>query len=222
MAKNLSSAVVSAIVGALVAFLTCFIFFYFFYERGRPDPREPNGNIAAAPVPTQNPEIPDPEINAEDIKSASIKTVYKEYFDAGDKCAKTYDEYFGKNDGVSSRSSPCTVQITFDRNGNATRFIEIRRWDKAAKEYHVVETSNSTAHISPDKFGSLVKTILSNEAFKAYKKGMSITASNCSITVTYGGDTKTAMSNVDDKTIVFLEMVSAFKQLEKELDWKAA
>ena len=64
MAKNLSSAVVSAIVGALVAFLTCFIFFYFFYERGRPDPREPNGDIAAAPVPTQNQEIPDPEIKA--------------------------------------------------------------------------------------------------------------------------------------------------------------
>jgi hypothetical protein len=221
MARNLSSAVVSAIVGALVAFLTCFVFFYFFYERGRADPHESNGNVAA-PVPTRDQEIQNPEIKAEDVKSVSIKTVYKAFFEPGDKCAKTYDEYFGKNDGVSSMSSPCTVQITFDREGNATRSLEIRRWDRAAKDYHVVETSSSTAHISPDKFDSLAKTIVSNEAFKVYAKGMSITASNCSVTVAYGNDAKTAMSNVDEKTTVFLDMVNAFKLLEKELVWKTA
>src|SRR5262249_26208909 len=97
---------------------------------------------------------------------------------------------------------------------------EVRRWDKTAKEYHVVETSNSTAHISSNDFDTLVKTVLGNNVFREYKKGMSITASNCSITVAYGTDTKTAMSNVDEKTTVFLEMVNAFKQLERQLDWK--
>lgn len=220
MAKNLSSAVVSATVGALVAFLTCFVFFYFFYERGRPDPQESNGNIAATPAPTRDQEIPNPEIKAEDIKSASIKTVYKEYFEAGDKCAKTYDEYFGKNDGVSSLSSPCTIEVVFDRDGNAKRSIEVRRWDKIAKDFRVIEKSDARAHVTPEQFASLAQSIVINNAFKDWRDGMSVTVSNCSITAVHSGGTRTVMSNVDENTTVFLQMINAFKKLERELTWE--
>jgi len=222
MTSKLSAAIIAAVSGFSAAFAACFVFFYFVARPALPVDARPTNQSVASPQPTSA-DIPlDPEIKPEDVKSVSIRTVYKGYFQPGDKCAKTYDEYFGNNDGVSSSSSPCTVQVTFDRQGNATRSIEIRRWDKTANDYHVVETSNSTAHISSSDFDALVKNVVSNEAFKAFKRGMSITVSNCSVTVAYGNDTKTAMSNVDEKTIVFLEMINAFKQLEKRLDWKAA
>ena len=222
MANNFSAAIISAVAGFAAAFAACFVFFYFVYRPAQPVDASPTNQSNPSPAPTFSEITPDPEIKAEDVKSVSIKTVYKGYFEAGDKCAKTYNEYFGNDDGVWSPSSPCSVEITFDREGKASRSIQVRRWDKTAKEYHIVETSESIAHISPAEFSSLVQTIVSNEAFQAYKKGMSITASNCSVTVVYGNEIKTAMSNVDDKTTVFLQMLNAFKQIEKQLSWKTA
>ncbi len=102
-----------------------------------------------SPSPTQSSrsapseEIPNPEVKASDVKSISINTVYKGFFAPGDKCAKSYNEYFGNDDGIGSSSSPCTIKMTFDRNGPATRSIEISRWDKTAKEKRLVEKSAS-------------------------------------------------------------------------------
>lgn len=85
-----------------------------------------------------------------------------------------------------------------------------------------VEKTESTSTITAERFNALIKVIISNEAFKAWRQGTMINVSNCSISVEHAGGTKTVMSNVDEKTTVFLQMVDAFTQLEKQLSWKTA
>jgi hypothetical protein len=49
---------------------------------------------------------------------------------------------------------------------------------------------------------------------------MTVTVSNCSISAVHSGGTRTVMSNVDEKTTVYLEMIDAIKKLEAQLNWK--
>lgn len=214
---------ISAFVVA-TALAVCLVFFFFFVYKPAPGvdarptatPTQPT-----TPAPTPAAEIPNPEIRAADVSSVSINTVYKGYFQAGDKCAKTYNEYFGNNDGIGSPSSPCTINITFDRDGRATRSVEISRWDKTVKEKHLVELIPSSATITLEQFNTIAQAIVSNEAFKAWREGTMINVSNCSITVVHTGGTKTVMSNVDERAVAFLPMVQAFQSLETQTSWKA-
>ena len=211
---------VSALVGATAALVVCLVFFFFVYKPAQSFDATPTATVTQPTTPpTPVDEIPNPEIKAADVRSVSINTVYKGYFQAGDKCAKTYNEYFGNDDGFGSSSSPCTIKITLDRDGHATRSVEISRWDKAAKEKRVVEKKDSTAAITPEQFNALAQAIVTNEAFKAWREGTMITVSNCSISVVHTGGTKTVMSNVDEKATAFLPMVQAFQSLETQTSW---
>jgi len=222
--RNLKTAIISALIGCLLGTIACLIFFWVLSPA--PSPAAINDAPPSTPATTGTPaispnhEIPNPEIKAADVTSVSINTVYKGFFETGNKCSKTYNEYFGNDDGFGSSSSPCTVKITFTRDGKATRSVEISRWDKAAKERRVVEKSNAAAEITNEQFDTITRTIVANEAFKSWKNGTMINVSNCTITVTHAGGTKSPMSNVDENTTVYLEMVEAFKQLEKQLSWK--
>jgi hypothetical protein len=220
MAKNLTSAIVSVVVGCLAASLTCLVFFYFYKPPPPIDAQQSKAPTASPTIPVQ--EIPNPEVKVTDVKSINMKTVYKGYFETGNKCAKTYNKYFGNDDGTFSPSSPCTLKITLDRDGSADRSIEISRWDKNAGAMRVIEGSHSTAKITPEQFNTLAQAIVTNEAFKSWREGTMINVSNFSISVVYDGGTRTVMSNVDEKTIVFLQMVDALKQLEKQLRWENA
>ena len=215
--RDLKGAMISAIVGSVAAFATCFVLFFFVLK---PAPAVDAKPPTYAPSPTPAEEIPNPDIVPMDVKSVTIDTVYKGYFEPGDRCAKTYNEYFGNSDGSFSSSSPCSLTLKFDRNGNANRTIDIERWNKTAREKQSMEKTESTASITPAQFDALVKTIVSNEAFKAWREGTMITVSNCSITVEYSGGTKTVMSNVNENSSVFLAMVNAFKEAEKRSKWK--
>ena len=220
---NKSVIAISAIVGSAAALATCLVFFFFVYKPAQSrdiNPSQIPSRTASAPTPVD--EIPNPEVKASDVKSISINTVYKGFFEPGSKCAKSYNEYFGNEDGYASPSSPCTIKMTFDRNGLATRSIEIGRWDKVAKEKRSIEKSESTGEISSDLFQTLAQAIVTNDAFKSWRVGTMITVSNCSITVNHSGGTKTVMSNVDEKTSVYLQMIDAIKQAESQIKWKDA
>lgn len=210
----------SAVVGAAAALVTCLVFFFFVYQPASSNDIKPSPTPAKTPTTKPMSEIPNPEIKAENVKSISIDTVYKGYFAPGNKCAKTYNEYFGNEDGIGSSSSPCTLRITFDREGLATRSITISRWDKTAKQKREVEKSESTSSVSPEQYTALAEAITSNTAFKSWRDGMTVTVSNCSISAVHSGGTRTVMSNVDEKTTVYLEMIDAIKKLEAQLNWK--
>jgi hypothetical protein len=217
---NKSVIALSAVVGSAAALVTCLVFFFFVYKPAQSRDIQPSASPTQQSLPTPVDEIPNPEIKASDVRSISINTVYKGFFEPGNKCAKSYNEYFGSEDGYASPSSPCTVKMTFDREGRATRSIEIGRWDKATKEKRVVEKTESTAEISPEQFQTLAQAIVTNAAFKSWREGTMITVSNCSITVNHSGGTKTVMSNVDEKTSVFLQMIDAIKKTESQIKWK--
>lgn len=222
MATNryLAPVLISALIGSVAAIITCILFFYFFYQPFQPvNAQLP---VTATPAPTRTPltEMPNPEITVSEVKSVSIRTIYTGYFRPGDKCAKTYNEYFGDDDGMYSSSSPCAITITVGRNGRAARSVVISRWDTTSKEKRVVEQSDATAAVTPGQFDSIAETIVSNQAFKAWREGTMIHTSNCSVVVEHSGGAKTVMSNVDEKTTAFLPMVEAFKKLEGELQWK--
>lgn len=220
--RDLRSTIISAVIGGVFATIVCFVFFTYFGKQTPPADASPTPTPPAnAASPSLSPsEIPDPEIKAADVSSLSINTVYKGYFDAGNKCAKSYNEYFGNDDGVSSPSSPCSVKVTFGRDGHASRTVTVSRWDKAAKEKRVVEKTEYTAEITTEQFDKIAQAIVSNEAFKAWNNNIMLNVSNCTISVTYPGGIKSPMSNVDEKATTYLPMVEAFKQLEKQLAWK--
>lgn len=215
MANNRTSAIVSAVVGCLAAFLTCVAFFYFFERRPQPVGEQ---NIPQ-PTPTLESPSPGSEVAAAAVNSVTIKTVYRGYFEPGDRCSKSYDEYFGNDDGSFSSNSPCSLTMTFDRSGNARRSVELSRWSKGSG-MRPVERLDSAATTTPDQFDKLVQAIVGNDAFRSWREGTMVTASNCSVTVVHSSGSKTPMSNVDENTTVFLEMIDAFKHLDKELRWE--
>ncbi|MEQ1605948.1 MAG: hypothetical protein ABL999_13875 [Pyrinomonadaceae bacterium] len=222
MAKNsvLISIILPALIGAVFATAACVFFFYFYAKKAATVDANAMQTPAASPMRTPQAEIPNPEIKASDVNSISIETVYPGYFPAGNKCAQTYNEYFGNQDGIGSSSSPCTAKITFDRNGRATRTVVVSRWDKTTKGKREVERTETTARVLPEQFAQLAQEIVSNQAFKDWREGTMINVSNCTITVAYNGGTRSPMSNVSDKTIAYNPMVDAIKRLEAELRWK--
>lgn len=218
---SLVSYVISAATATAAALATCLLFFYFVYLPSQKVETAPFVTPSQMPVPTPIQEPPIPEVKAADVNSVTIDTVYKGYFDAGSKCAKSYNEYFGDQDGIFSSSSPCNIRMSFGRDGHAVRSIVISRWDKSAKGKRVVEKTDSTADVTPEQFNTLAQAIVSNQAFRSWREGTMISASNCSITVAHTGGAKTIMSNVDERTTVFLQMVDAIRQTEHQLDWKS-
>ena len=221
MAKNagIVSIILPALIGAAFATAACVFFFYFYAKQASTVDANTSATPVVPPVRTPQSEIPNPEIKASDVNSISIETVYPGYFPTGNKCSQTYNEYFGNQDGIGSPSSPCTVKITFERDGRATRSIVVSRWDKTTKGKREVERTETTAQVLPEQFAQLAQEIVTTQAFKDWREGTMINVSNCTITVAYNGGTRSPMSNVGDKTVVYNPMVDAIKRVEAELKW---
>jgi hypothetical protein len=214
------SIILPALIGAAFATGACIFFFYFYAKQAASVDVNTAPTPVASPIRTPEKEIPNPEIKASDVKSISIDTVYPGYFPAGNKCAQTYNEYFGNEDGIGSSSSPCTIKITLNSDGIATRSVVVSRWDKATKAKREVERTETTAQILPEQFAQLAEEIVSNQAFKDWREGTMINVSNCTITVAHTGGTRSPVSNVSDKTIAYNPMVDAIKRVESDLSWK--
>ncbi|HEY0428854.1 MAG TPA: hypothetical protein VGC76_13820 [Pyrinomonadaceae bacterium] len=198
----------------------------FFYGCKTAQSREtPKNQAIAQTSPAVTPiskQISPVEIKSDEVSVLALETVYKNYFEEGSKCRKTYNEYFGNEDGVGSSSSPCTINFSFEKEGGARKTVQIRRYDRAAKEFKTIEKSIWTARISGEQFDALAKIITENEAFKSWQDGMQINISNSKISATHPKGTRTVMSNVDEKTIQFLPMMDAFGRLDKEIKWEKA
>lgn len=213
------SILISAVVGFIAALAACLMFFFFVYKPAQ-TAETPPAEIPSEPTPPKAEEFPTPKVIREsDVSELSLQTVYKGFFDDS-KCRKTYNELFGDKDGVYSSSSACRLNLTFKRDGSAEKSIAVRRYDSAAKGWRDAEKSVWKAKISDEQFQALAKIIVGSEAFKNWGDGMTITASNSSITVKHAGGTRTPMSNVDEKTTGFLSMMNAFKELDGKLRWE--
>lgn len=177
--------------------------------------------VKASPVVTPvSEQIPPMEIKSDEVSLLVMETVYKNYFPEGDKCRKTYNEYFGNADGAGSSSSPCTINIAFERTGGATKTLLIKRYDKAERKYKIVENSIWTAKISSEQFDALARSITENAAFKAWQEGTDIYVSNSKISAVHTKGTRTVLSNADEKTLLFLPMLDAFRESDGKLKWE--
>jgi hypothetical protein len=183
------------------------------------DPPESFGT--PTPTPKTDPKtVLEEQVNAADVESMTINTQYKNFFASGDKCRKTYNEYFGNDDGAWSKGSPCTVNLTVKRDGSAEKTIGIRRYDRAAKQWGEVEKTVWKAKLPEAEFKNLAELIVHNEAFKQWNDGISLYTSNCKIIVRHKNGTKSPMSNVDERTTAYLPMVDAFKALDANAAWE--
>ncbi len=221
--KNIIPILLAIVAGALGALVVCT--FFFFYYKPAPTaeiPKPVMNQESTPPKPTEPSPFPQVEIKESDVLSVTIETVYKGFYAEGAKCRKNYQEYFKNADGVGSSSSPCSVKLTIDRDGSADKQIEVRRYDTTAKEWRIVEKSVWKSKVSVEEFKDLAKLIVNNEAFKSWNDMTMINVSNCKITVKHSTGTKSPMSNVDEKTTVFLPMVIAFKDLDAKINWEKA
>jgi len=183
--------------------------------------------IPSEPKPSEiRPESPTPKptqganVGTSEAVSVNLDTTYSGYFPDGDKCRQTYNEMFGDKTGGFSPNSACSANVTFTNDGDAEKKITIRKFDAGSGTWVDQETKKWEGKVTPEQFGKLSSLILANEAYKVWNPGISITARNVMITVKYAdGVTKSPMSNVDEKTTVFLEMIDAFAALDRETGW---
>ena len=212
------------IAGALGALVVCSFFFFYYKTPAAQNAETPKPSMKQEePTPPKQIQPPPPseDVNESDVEALTIETVYKNFYAEGSKCRQTYNEYFKNTDGVGSSSSPCSVKLTFNRDGgSAEKTIEVRRYDTTAKEWRVVEENVWKSKVSDAEFKELAKIIVNNDAFKAWNDMTLINVSNCKITVRHSSGTKSPMSNVDEKATAYLPMVEAFKKLDGKTAWE--
>lgn len=181
-----------------------------------------NSQIAPkiTPTTTPNQQVPKLEIKTSEAESLALNTVYRDFFPADSKCRKNYNELFGKEDGFYSESSPCTLDISFNRDGSATKTIRLERWDKETKQKKVVEKTDWKAKISPEQFEELAKSIIETETFQNWNDNVMLDVANTRISVKSSKGTRTLLSNVDAKTTVFLKLMDSFNQLDSKIKWE--
>lgn len=174
------------------------------------------------PTTTPNQQVPKLEIKTSEAESLALNTVYKDFFPADSKCRKNYNELFGKDDGFYSESSPCTIDIVFNRDGSATKTIHLGRWDKESKQKKTVEKTELKAKITAEQFDELAKSIIETDIFRNWNDNVMLDVANSRISVKSSKGTRTLLSNVDAKTTVFLKLMDAFKQLDGKTNWEKA
>jgi hypothetical protein len=214
--------IISFLSGFLFALASCLIFFFFYLrsvpkvERIYPTNSVPSPTVQAADMPMS------PEIKESEVNTLSLNTIYTGFFPADSKCRQSYNELFGKEDGFFSSSSPCTIDLTFNRDGSATKTIDLQRYDKESKTKKSVEKSSWTGKIADAQFAALAKYIVNTEIFKNWNDMISLTVVNTRIKVASSNRARTLMSNVDEKTVNFLPLMDAFKKLDNEVKWEKA
>jgi hypothetical protein len=174
-------------------------------------------------TPNQTPgqqQVPKIEIKSSEVSSLALNTIYKGFFAADSKCHQSYNELFGKEDGFFTDSSPCTIDIVFDRDGSATKTIRLERWDKESKQKKTVEKTDWKATLTTEQFDELAKSVIETEIFQNWNDMMMINVVNSRIKATYPKGSRTLMSNVDEKTVSFLPLMNSFKQLDGKLKWE--
>lgn len=179
-----------------------------------------NKNTATPTPVVSKPDAGEAKFEASEIKEVSIETVYKEFYEEGSKCRKDYVEYFGKEDGAASSSSPCRIKIVLNRDTlKATRTIEVWRWDKNARQNKSVEKNVWTTELSAEKFDQMAKIVGENKMFIDWQDVM-INVSNCTITAIYPQGKRSVMSNVGPTATTYLPMVKAFQEFDREAKWQ--
>lgn len=184
-----------------------------------PTPNQTNGKASPTATPPFD-EIPQTEIKSDAVSRVEFRTVYKDFYDADAKCHKDYVEYFGKEDGAASSSSPCEATLSFERNGAVTKTIVVRRWDKTARQTKEVEKYVWTAKISAEQFNQTAKIVMEDEGFKTWRDGTSLNVSNATVSVTHPKGTRSMQMNLVTETVNRLPLFGEFKRLDKELIWE--
>lgn len=203
--------------------MTAALFTIFFFGcKAAQSSNVPNKNIVKiSPTATPFPgEIPQIEIKSEDVSSLEFRTVFKDFYDENSKCHKDYVEYFGREDGMMSPSSPCAVSLEFKRDGTATKTISIRRYDKSARETKEVEKTIWTAKISLEQFDKLAKVVTDDEGFKMWRDGMTITVSNASVSAAHPKGTRSMQMNLVKETANRVPLFNEFVKTDREIKWE--
>lgn len=211
--------IISILAVAVVAFVSAKTTYFVIHKPARTAETE-KPMILSETIPTPKDTPSSTEIKASEVSSLNLKTTYKQIFEENSRCRKSYDELFGNNEGVYNSNSACQMTLTFSSDGNATKSIELRRYDRTVKEWRVTEKTEWKSKINEEQFKNLAEIIVNSDAFKNWNDGISIAASNSSISVHHSKDVRTLMSNVDEKTTVFLAMMDAFKQLDARVVWE--
>ena len=200
---------VPIILGAIVAFVIIveIIFVSFTLFRSNNSAAQTNGTQTTMSV------------DESSVTLLSIVTNYPNFFPANSKCRKSYEELFGKEDGYFRKDSPCTITLTFTQKGVAEKTIDLQRYDKEKKTLISAEKAESKATITPEQFTQIKNAIINSETFKNWNDNVAISASNTKITVQHSHGARMLMSNVDEKTTMFLALMDAFKKLDSEVKW---
>ena len=198
----------------MAALAVCAVFF-FYYKPARVA-EKPLEIVEPTPEPTPSKplEISTEKVNLSDVNSVSANTVYMGFYDRDSECGKVRNQGLREDNSVSLSYSPCRTILTFNRNGEATKSLTIKRGDKPE------EKTEWKSKITAEQFEALLKNIAGNKDFIEWRNVL-ITHSNCTI---YAYHTKGMVQipmYIDIKSGSTLEpLLNAFKDLDKKVDWK--
>lgn len=220
---NLKTIIISAIVSVISALAVCLVFFSFIYKSAQSEVKQkPLTETTPTVEPSETPETPTPkiEIKSSQVSSLALNTVYKGYFDENSPCRKSYRELPREDDKFLSIRSLCTLDISFNRDGSATKTIEL--YNKDSTERKSDEKNTWKAKITDKQFETLLNSVVNTDLFRNWNDMILMTVVNSRIKVTYPKGVRTLMSNVDARTTAFLPLIDSFKQLDGKIKWEKA
>lgn len=207
------STLLSTIAGGAAALVICLVYFTYFYKPVQ-TAQPPQTVEIPQPTPTRKePDFPrtsSPPIKESEVISITLSTSYKGFFDENTKCGKSGDENKNKN---SDSSSPCRIDLTFNRDGSAEKSIEMR--DGQA-------TGNSVwkSKITGEQFKELAESVVNHNVVKSWRDGTMITVSNFSVTIKHTNGIRQPLTNLDGRITGFSSLMDIFKQFERKISWK--
>jgi hypothetical protein len=222
--KNIIPFVLSMLAGAMAAFAVCA--FFFFYYKPAQTAEKPKEAVEKESTPTPKPKQPEsPPIETEkiklsDINSLSVSTVYTGFYDADSECGKGMNPAPKPDDTISLSYSPCRAVLTFNRDGDASKSLTIKRRGKTANEKETEEKSEWKSKINAEQFEKLLKGVAQGQEFIQWQNVL-ITHSNCTIYAYHKGGMAQIPLYIDIKRGSTMEpALDAFKELDKKVAWK--
>ena len=170
------------------------------------DPMPDQDIPQSTPIPSPTPL----DIKISDVKSISFRTSYEGFFEEDKRCEEKKE--------ASDVKKRCTMEISFERNKEASKKLIIKFYEQNAGKTKSEEKYLWKAKMSEQQFNEFTAKIIDNDTFKYWNDGVLMTWSNTSILVDYGKGTRQVLFAFTDEKILKGSLIDNFRSVK--LDWK--
>jgi len=205
------SILIAVIAGFMFAAIAGASFFFFYYkhsESGQTNPKEsPITKVNVTPIISNS-----VKINLSDIDSVWLRTSYLGFYDENSKCRNLKPSYSGPELAESS----CATFLIFNRDGSASKTLEIRNYSSNNQPN---DKSEWGGKITSDEYESLLKEISDGKDYIEWTPREAY-MSNFTITLNYQGKSIQSFRNITGTGNTPVKNVNTFSELDRKINWE--